>query len=98
MSWWKDISIGGPGASIDFDDVDHDQAEADAKFIAASRQDVPDLLGEIDRLSGLLGECEKALQAAHGAVSNGHSEYSGACGVCVVLTRLRSEVSGEGKA
>ncbi|MBI2186012.1 MAG: hypothetical protein HYU37_02675 [Acidobacteria bacterium] len=38
------------------------QCEADAEFMAEARQDVPNLLNEVERLRAMLGECQAALE------------------------------------
>jgi len=49
------------------------QCEADAEFMAEARQDIPALLGEVDRLRTMLRECQQALEelARRGAVHPG---------------------------
>jgi len=39
------------------------QCEADAEFMAEARQDVPALLGEVERLRAVIQECQTVLEA-----------------------------------
>lgn len=50
--WDKDIVIPGPGVWVDYDDVNHEEAMANAKLIAAS----PDLLTACKIALDALGE------------------------------------------
>jgi hypothetical protein len=53
----KEIIIFGPGAYVDFDDVDHDEQEANARLIAAA----PDLLAAAEHGLSLAGGWREAI-------------------------------------
>jgi hypothetical protein len=59
-----DKHIGQAGSRTD---IAHDAQAEDAEFIAAARQDVPNLLAEVDRLTAALDVAEKAIKASWNA-------------------------------
>ncbi len=48
---------------VDYDDVDHNQQDANAAFMAASRQYVPESIAEIERLRNQLEAAREVIEA-----------------------------------
>lgn len=52
----KWIDVPAPGVRVDYDDVDHDEQDSNAAFIAHARSDIPWLREKVEDLQTILKE------------------------------------------